>query len=45
MSTVSKGGGHKNIRFNSKMDEWAILTRLQDYEAEMKIKKEKEGSR
>jgi hypothetical protein len=31
---------HKNIRFNSKMDEWSIMARLQDYEAEKKRERE-----
>jgi hypothetical protein len=33
---------HKNINFSPNMDEWAILTRLQDYEAEMKKKREQD---
>ena len=32
--------GHKNIRFNPKMDEWSILARLQDFEDEKKRKLE-----
>jgi hypothetical protein len=31
---------HKNIRFNAGMDEWSILARLNDYEAEKKKQKE-----
>ena len=33
---------HKNIHFSPQMDEWSILTRLQDYEEEMKKKSEKD---
>tara|TARA_B110000305_G_C19388994_1_gene613800 strand:+ start:714 stop:872 length:159 start_codon:yes stop_codon:yes gene_type:complete len=38
-------GRHKNIKFSDKMDEWSILARLQDYEAEKKQNAEKEKLR
>lgn len=38
-------GRHKNIKFSDKMDEWSILARLQDYEAEKKQKAEQEKLR
>lgn len=37
--TTTARNAHKNIRFNQNMDEWSILTRLQDYEDQ----KKKEG--
>lgn len=46
MDNQSQGGNplspgrHKNIKFSDKMDEWSILARLQDYEAEKKQKAE-----
>ena len=36
LSSTSTGRTHKNIRFNPKMDEWGVLVRLQDFEAEKK---------
>ena len=49
MDNMSQGsrnpGRHKNIKFSDKMDEWSILARLQDYEAEKKQNAEKEKLR